>query len=221
MQPTARPTSTTVAAPSSPAVDIIDVSFAYPGTPGRALFTALSAQVLPGLTLVRGGDGRGKTTLLRLLAGELTPTAGRFQWADPSGARTASALFWQDPRSEAHDALLVGDYMAAQRERFAGLFDDAVLAELEAGLGLDVHVHKQLFMLSTGSKRKVFLAAALASGAALTLLDEPFAALDAPSIRCVLRALNKAAADPVRACVMADYSAPDGVPLAGVIDLGD
>lgn len=206
-------------------VQAIDLCFAYPGTPERALFTALSAQLLPGVTLVSGGDGRGKTTLLRLLAGELQPTAGRVQYlgaAFKNSAR-ASSVFWADPRSDSLDALTVSDYLAEQRRKFSGhaTFSDGVLAEMVGGLGLGGHLHKPFFMLSTGSRRKVFLAAALASGAALTLLDEPFAALDAPSIRCVLGALRQAAADTARMCVIADYAAPDGVPLSGVIDLGD
>jgi ABC-type nitrate/sulfonate/bicarbonate transport system ATPase subunit len=80
---------------------------------------------------------------------------------------------------------------------------------------------KQLFMLSTGSKRKVWLTAAFASGAAVLLLDEPFAALDAPSIAFVKEQLQGISAHAGRAAVIADYAAPSGVPLAGVIDLGD
>jgi energy-coupling factor transporter ATP-binding protein EcfA2 len=96
-----------------------------------------------------------------------------------------------------------------------------VLATCVDGLALAPELNKQLFMLSTGSKRKVWLAAAFASGAALTLLDMPFAALDKASIRFVLALLEDAAADPARAFVVADYAAPAGVSLAGVIDLGD
>jgi ABC-type multidrug transport system ATPase subunit len=211
---------------SPPRVQAIDLHFAHPGTPERALFTALSAQLLPGVTLVSGGDGRGKTTLLRLLAGELQPTAGRVQYlgtAFENSAR-ASSVFWADPRSDTLDAHAVSDYLSEQRRKFSGHaagFSDSVLADMVQGLGLGEHLHKPFFMLSTGSRRKVLLAAALASGAALTLLDEPFAALDAPSIRCVLGALRQAAAHPARMCVIADYAAPDGVPLSGVIDLGD
>jgi ABC-type nitrate/sulfonate/bicarbonate transport system ATPase subunit len=79
---------------------------------------------------------------------------------------------------------------------------------------------KQLFMLSTGSKRKVWLTAAFASGAALLLLDEPFAALDAPSIAFVKEQLQGISAHAGRAAVIADYAAPGGVLLAGVIDSG-
>ena len=75
-------------------------------------------------------------------------------------------------------------------------------------------------MLSTGSRRKVWLAAAFASGAGLTLLDQPFAALDKASMGVINELLQKAAGHPERAWVVADYVAPPGVPLAGQAELG-
>jgi ABC-type transporter Mla maintaining outer membrane lipid asymmetry ATPase subunit MlaF len=41
----------------------------------RELFSDWSTAIPPGVTLVRGGEGRGKTTLLRLLAGDLSAVA--------------------------------------------------------------------------------------------------------------------------------------------------
>ena len=85
------------------------------------------------------------------------------------------------------------------------------------------HIDKPLYMLSTGSRRKVGLVGAAASGAALTLLDTPFAALDGPS-RNVLAELLEDAASGDRAWLVADFERPGPlrhVALAGVIDLGD
>jgi len=47
------------------------------------------------------------------------------------------------------------------------------------------HQHKQLFMLSTGSRRKVAVAGLLACGATITCLDQPYAALDSASIQVI------------------------------------
>ena len=196
-----------------------NLHFTYPATPGQPLFTGLSAHLPAGVTLVCGGDGCGKSTLLRLLAGTLEPSAGQVVMTTADRAQ----VFWMDPRSEAVNAALndvvVQTYFDALAPRWPDL-DTAWLAELTEALGLGPHLHKPMFMLSTGSRRKVLLAAALASGAPVTLLDELFAALDAPSIRCVTAALVRAAAQRHRACVIADYQAPPGVPLASVITLG-
>lgn len=197
------------------------VSFGYPG---HALFINFSANITRGITLVRGGDGRGKSTLLRLLAGTLPAQTGRLQihgidmQAQP--ARYQAQVFWAEPRSDAFDQLSVPDYFESLRRRHTG-FDEVVLMDVVAGLGLSEHLHKQLFMLSTGSKRKVFLAAAFASGAAVTLIDEPFAAVDASSIAYILEGLKKPQHSKNRAWVVADYTPPAGLPLAQVIELGD
>lgn len=192
--------------------------------PQRELFTRFSVSIPAGLTLVRGGDGRGKTTLLRLLAGELAGDAGRLS-INGTGLQQQPRLyhqqvFWTEPRTEAFDQMTPSGYFESQRKLFAG-FDDSVLAHCVDGLSLAPEMNKQIYMLSTGSRRKVWLAAAFASGAAVTLLDMPFAALDKPSIRFVLELLQNAADRPDRACVFTDYTAPNGVRLAGIIDLGD
>ena len=59
-------------------------ALAYAWPDGTVVFEGLDAAVLPGLTLVQGGDGRGKTTLLRLMAGELEPTRGKLERARSS-----------------------------------------------------------------------------------------------------------------------------------------
>ncbi|MGI0034941.1 MAG: hypothetical protein ACRD98_03615 [Nitrososphaera sp.] len=63
------------------------------------------------------------------------------------------------------------------------------------------------------------LADALATQACMTLLDQPFMALDRPSIDSLLDMLAEAAQLRSRAWVVADYVAPMRVELAGVIKL--
>jgi energy-coupling factor transporter ATP-binding protein EcfA2 len=111
------------------------------------------------------------------------------------------------------------DYLKSLPARYPA-FDEALLLELTQALALTPHLDKPMYMLSTGSRRKVWLAAAFASGAAVTLLDEPFAALDRPSVNVVMELLEEAAAHTTRAWVLASYEAPGDLPLARVIELG-
>lgn len=188
------------------------------------LFTQLSARIPPGVTLVRGGDGSGKTTLLRLLAGELAAHAGELQVNNirlreqPVAYR--QQVFWADPHASALDQVTPVDYFLSLHQRHPR-FDEALLGGLIKGLFLAPHLDKPLYMLSTGSKRKVWLAAAFASVAAVTLLDQPFAALDKASIGFVMELLADAAKHPARAWLLAHYEAPGDVPLAATIELGD
>jgi ABC-type multidrug transport system ATPase subunit len=197
--------------------------FRYPN-PQVEILANWSGDILPGVTLVQGGDGRGKSTLLRLLAGALPADSGQLRLNGISLQEKPDAyrqqLFWMEPRTDTFDRCTPPQYFETVRRQYPG-FDAELIAPLIEGLGLESHQHKQLFMLSTGSKRKVWLAAAFASGASVLLLDEPFAALDAPSIAFVKEQLLGISAQAGRAAVIADYSAPGGVPLVGVIDLGD
>jgi ABC-type multidrug transport system ATPase subunit len=186
----------------------------------HVVFADFSTQVPPGVTWVHGDEGSGKTTLLRLMAGDLAAHGGHLQINGVSLADDPHAyrrqVFWADPRSEAFDAVTPAAYWSAAQQRYP-LFDAELLADLTDSLALAQHQNKALYMLSTGSKRKVWLAAALACGAVVTLLDEPFAALDKASIAVVLEVLQDAASRPDRAWVVADYQAPSGVALASTL----
>ena len=189
-----------------------------------ALFKGWSARMVAGLTLLKGGDGRGKSTLLQLLAGVLAVQAGELQVHD---IRLAVApqiyrqqVFWDDARVQGIDQMTSLDYCQSLQRRYPR-FDLSLAHDLMEGLALGPHRDKPLYMLSTGSRRKVGLAGAFASGAAVTLLDDPFAALDQASIRFVMELLQDAARHPTRAWIMACHEAPGDLSLAAILDLGD
>ena len=194
--------------------------FSYPH---HTLFENWSACIGAGVTLVQGGDGSGKSTLLRLLSGDLAARTGQLQINGIDLALQAkeyqAQVFWVDPRSQAFDQLSAREYFATLPGRHPG-FDAQALLDLVAGWSLAPHLDKRLTMLSTGSRRKVWLAAAFASNAAVTLLDDPFAALDAGSIAYLMTLLEQAASDPAHAWILAHYEAPGKVALAATIDLG-
>lgn len=204
-------------------VHLAQLDFAYPERP---LFKDFSAGIPAGVSLIRGGDGVGKSSLLRLLAGELPVQRGQLTLKGIALAQQPELyrqqLFYGYPLAlaEAHDQLSPDAYFASVAARYPQ-FDAGYLAELIVALGLSPHMGKTLYMLSAGVKRKVWLAAAFASGAALTLLDDPFAALDLTSIRAVLHILNSFSSQTQRAIVYSHYEHSAGLALASVIDLGD
>lgn len=193
------------------------------GFAGHGLFNGFGTSIPPGVTWVGGDESTGKTTLLRVLAGELSPKKGALQvngialTEQPQAYR--SQVFWVDPRTQAFDTLTPLTYWDGVGKQCPA-FSGTLLADLVDGFALAPHQGKALYMLSTGTKRKVFLAAAFASGATVTLLDEPFAALDKTSIALVLELLQEAAMHTSRAWVVADYVAPHGVALAATVALG-
>lgn len=156
----------------------------------------------PGLVAVTGDEGAGKTRLLRQLAGDPPP--------QPGHARCDDAL-WLDLSLPGQDDLLPADVWEALRRR-CPRWDALLQEDLAEALGLGPHLQKKLFMLSTGSRRKVALVGLLASGAAVTCLDQPFAALDAGSAGVLRDFLAEAAGHATRTWVVADYEADPRLP---------
>ena len=178
--------------------------------PGEALrFEQLDLDIPPGLTAVVGDEGRGKTTLLRLLAGDLPPRRGH---------RTPVDAAWLDLRLPGDDALTPGQVWARQQAQHPR-WNEALQRDLVDALQLAVHLDKRLEMLSSGSRRKVALVALLACGATLTCLDQPFPALDLASVRVLQDLLREAAGHAERAWVVADYEADPGLPWRQVVSL--
>ena len=166
-----------------------------------------------GVSWICGDEGTGKTTLLRLLAGDLPATAGNVTVV-PGG------VFWVDLQGPEHDQTTVQACWEALRSRYPH-WNDALLQNLAEELDMDPHRHKRLDMLSNGSRRKVMVAAGLASGATVTLLDQPFTALDLKSIRAIKDFLNEASEHASRTWIVADYETPGDVPLASVLNLDE
>lgn len=181
------------------------------GPAGMAVVNGLCFAWPPGLHWVCGDEGSGKTSLLRLLAEDLPALSGSID-------RPQGGVFWVDLKGNEHDQTTVQACWDQLQARFpkwqGGLQQDLVEA-----LDMERHQHKPLYMLSTGTRRKVMLVAALASGASVTLLDQPFVSLDQVSVRVIKDFLSEAAAQPHRAWIVADYEVPDDLTPTSVLDL--
>ncbi|WP_241157314.1 ABC transporter ATP-binding protein [Adlercreutzia sp. ZJ242] len=136
----------------------------------------------PGIHAVVGGNGCGKSTVLRVLAGVLSPERGRVR----NALRREQVLLPQDPQ-----ALLVCDTVRDELGEWAhgvgyGRAEvDAVMARMGIGELADRHP----FDVSGGQQQKIALAKLMLTRPRLLLLDEPTKGLDAPSKREVARAL--------------------------------
>lgn len=178
-------------APSvSPAVVCDRLSFCWPD--GQPVFTELDLVLPPGRTGIIGDNGVGKSTLLRLVAGELTPSSG--------SVRTAGSCRWLPQRivSSADDSVadLLGisailraleriESGSVDAEDFDTVGEDwdaaprAVVALRSAGLDADEGwLSRRLTQLSGGEVMTIALTGVRLAGADLTLLDEPTNNLD-------------------------------------------
>jgi NitT/TauT family transport system ATP-binding protein len=143
----------------------------------------IDLDVAPGETVtLLGASGSGKTTLLRLVAGLDTPSSGEItvDGNDPHVARAAKRIGFvpQTPallpwRTVRQNAQLLLDVNRTANGPAVRSID-----ELLADVGLAEFAGAHPYELSGGMQQRVALVRAMALGAPLLLMDEPFAALD-------------------------------------------
>lgn len=205
-------------------VQALQVSFGYPG---RAVADQASHCWPAGLCLVQGDEGAGKTSWLKALAGQLPLGRGVLHYAFSEDASLpAASCFWQDPRqplNDVHSHMTVSSWAALQRSIYPH-WSAAQFEQHVQGFGLEPHLNKPLLALSSGTQRKLWMAAGWASGAELVLIDEPLAALDKPSERYVqqaLAAMALALKDPKRprCVIVAHWDSMQGVDWDDVMEL--
>lgn len=183
----------------------VDVSFAYRRGSPRVLDT-VSLRVEPGLILgLLGPNGSGKTSLIRVLAGLLTPAAGQVLVdGQPLAGFTRLeiarriALVPQDTHStfdfSVLDMVLMGRYPHLGTFALESADDVAIAREALAVTGTAALETRPFSTLSGGERQRVVIASALAQAADVLLLDEPTASLDVGyqlEIAALLRRLNR------------------------------
>lgn len=146
---------------------------------GRLLFAGLGLELPAGrAAALVGRNGAGKTSLLRAIAGLVSPEAGaiRFGGLEPEDARAEHLHLagHQDGQKPARTAWEELSFWA----RWNGA-SEAAAREAAAQLDLTRLLELEVRRLSAGQRRRLSLARLLAAPRALWLLDEPLSPLDA------------------------------------------
>ncbi len=152
------------------------------GYGGGAVFSGVTFDLRRGERIaVLGPNGGGKTTLFRLLLGELPPLAGTLH------LESALAYVPQTERSRldfpvsALDVALLGTLSRLPWWRRPSRADRAFAAAALDRVGLGALTGEQFGDLSGGQRQRVLVARALVQDAPTLLLDEPFTGVDRPS----------------------------------------
>ncbi|MFK7969492.1 MAG: ABC transporter ATP-binding protein [Bacteroidia bacterium] len=152
--------------------------------------------------LILGQSGKGKTTLLHLLAGLLTPKAGTIRIADTVLTDLKKSeldrfrgqhigLIFQ--RSHFVKALNVGDNLRVASYLAGVSVSEQRIKTLLERLGIDNKIDKPTSSLSQGEQQRVAIARALVNKPSVILADEPTSSLDDQNTEQVIDLLNKEA----------------------------
>ena len=181
-------------------VSVTISQLSYIGPDGQKLFSNLDLTFGPGRTGLVGRNGVGKTTLLRLIAGELTPAAGTIsgtgrlgvlrQQVQPGDGETIADLFGVREGLVLLAKALSGEASVDELAE-ADWTLEARLDEALAQLGLPVTPETLLSTLSGGQRTRAALAALVFAEPDLILLDEPTNNLDAQGRAAVAELLGR------------------------------
>ena len=138
----------------------------------------------PGVTVLTGASGAGKTTVARLLLGLDGDYEGEIR-----GVPEARSCVFQENR-------LLDQLTAAQNVRFVNpALSEATLRAAFDAMGMADELQTRAAELSGGMRRRVSILRALLSGAEFVVMDEPMKGLDAARSEAVVRYVRSAARD--------------------------
>lgn len=180
-------------------IDVVELGFRYPRRRTDALQgVSFSVDDAEWVGLL-GPNGGGKTTLLRLLLGQLEPTTGQIRVLDDAPERTRMRVGYVpqhaaiDPSVPASvlDVVLLGRLTASSWGPRYSAADREIAMEVLRETGTEDLADSAWRALSGGQRQRVLIARALASRAELLLLDEPTTGIDIHREKELLRLLER------------------------------
>jgi ABC-type Mn2+/Zn2+ transport system ATPase subunit len=164
---------------SGPAVRVEQVAAGYGGVP---VLEHVSLEAHPGQSVcVLGPNGGGKTTLFRVLLGELEPSTGRVELSGRPAYMAQTERTRLDFPVSALDVALMGSISTLPWWRRPGRPERRAALRALGAVGLDDQADATFGDLSGGQRQRVLVARALVQDAPVILLDEPFTGLDTRS----------------------------------------
>jgi len=186
-----------------------NISKFFPDASGTEMFTALdniNLDIYEGqCLLISGSNGSGKTLLMRIIAGLMSPDAGevfyrgipmydkkrKIRRETERCLRRELGLVFQDADSQIvgetvmEDVLFGPENLGFDSEKAKKAAEQALVF-----MGLDKRTNDSPRRLSGGEKRRLAVAGILAMGCGTVIMDEPFANLDWPGVVQTLKMIN-------------------------------
>lgn len=210
----------------------LSVGYDNGGREPRVVLSGINATLRAGeLTVLVGGNGRGKSTLLRTLTGFQKALAGRTIYREQpmevgidftrlSVSQRARMVGVVLTAQTAVRNLSVEEVVALGRSPYTDFWgglsagDREVVARALHLVGIEELRHRRVQTLSDGERQKMMIAKALAQQTPVIMLDEPTAFLDFRSKVDVLRLLRGLAHDTERIVLLSTHDLEQAIPLS-------
>ena len=160
-----------------------------------------------GCTVIMGYNGAGKSVLIRLLHGLLTPSSGTVRWAcnlDANEVARRQSMVFQSPVLLRRSVEANVRYVLSKRG-FKSKARETKLEEVLRETNLLHLRHRSATVLSGGERQRVALCRALAAEPEVVFLDEPTASLD-PAATIAIERILQLAVDSGRKLIMVTQS---------------
>ena len=181
----------------SPAIEVENLTVSYGPTPA---LLDISFTVPSGMLVgIIGPNGSGKSTLIKSILGFLHPDFGEVRLfgepAEEAVGRVAyvpqrGSVDWEFPIT-VQDVVMMGRYGHVPWWSGFRAEDHRIVDKALEMVRLSDLKKRQIGQLSGGQQQRVFMARAMAQGADILLLDEPFAGVDAATERAILDVLQR------------------------------
>jgi ABC-2 type transport system ATP-binding protein len=161
---------------------------------GRLLYRDVSFEIAEGtITAIQGPNGSGKSVLFRLMCGFTAPDSGSVE-VDPrflSAGRTYPENFGIVIDRPGFLGGLTGFQNLQKLAKIRNVIDENQIRQTMAAVGLEPTAKQAVRKYSLGMRQKLALAQAFMENPNVLLLDEPFNALDAPSVQNIKSMLHE------------------------------
>ncbi|MCG8577691.1 MAG: metal ABC transporter ATP-binding protein [Flavobacteriales bacterium] len=178
-------------------IEVHNLTTAYGGAP---VLWDIDFQLPTGQIIgIIGPNGSGKTTLLKTIMGLLDPASGFVKVFDQPLDKVREkvayvpqreSVDWDFPAS-VYDVVMMGRYRKYNLFKRTKDPDREIVLQSIEKVGLSEFKDRQISRLSGGQQQRVFVARALAQGADLYLMDEPFVGVDAATENSILNLLSE------------------------------
>ncbi|HCM48747.1 MAG TPA: phospholipid ABC transporter ATP-binding protein MlaF [Colwellia sp.] len=214
---------------SAPEINLVEIENLTFKRGERVIYDDISLSIPKGkVTAIMGPSGIGKTTLLRLIGGQIKPESGNILFAgknipmlsraDLYEARKDMSMLFQS--GALFTEMSVYDNIAfpirEHTQLSEAIIEKIVLMKLEA-VGLRGARHLQPSELSGGMARRVALARAIALDPELILYDEPFAGQDPISMGVIMRLIRSLSDALGLTSIVVSHDVPEVMSIADYI----